>query len=197
MTIENPTIWRCICYTKNGDVPSSCEFSWVYSGWEFVAIPVSLRQEGSLNSGHVNVCCMDGLHCTDLWLHDGSIDFMRKPVGIWGPEDPNRSYHQEKNQDTTGRYVFAWRSDMKCRSLLSAHIIHELLTGSRLQLACCTTLVGFLQPSLNSSTQSSNGIPMLTPRLEIRKDFPWLFLVAPVLGAREKTCIFENMLIIM
>ena len=32
----------------------------------FVAIPVPLRQEGSLNSGHVNVCCMDGLHCTDL-----------------------------------------------------------------------------------------------------------------------------------
>ena len=46
---------------------------------------------------------------------------------------------------------------MKCRSLLSAHIIHELLTGSRLQLACCTILVGFLQPSLNSSTQSSEA----------------------------------------
>ena len=45
---------------------------------------------------------------------------------------------------------------MKCRSLLSAHIIHELLTGSRLQLACCTTLL-VSSTVINSSTQSSEA----------------------------------------
>lgn len=93
----------------------------------------------------------------------------RGPKSVW-------SYHQEKNQDTTGRYVFAWRSDMKCRSLLSAHMIHELFTGSRLQLACCTTLFVFFNRHWTvvrnqAKPKQIHGIPMLTPRLEIRKDF--------------------------
>lgn len=87
------TIWRCISVFKMVMFHCHVSFRGCIVDEIFVAIPVPFRQEGSLHSGHVNVCCMDGLHCTDLWLHDGSIDFMRKPVGIWGPEDPNPFDH--------------------------------------------------------------------------------------------------------
>jgi len=69
---------------------------------------------------------------------------------------------------------------MKCRSLFSAHIIHELLTGTVVGCSWHVALLcWFSSTVINNSTQSSeaekiHGIPMLTPRLEM-EGFPMFF----------------------